>query len=205
VTRRGAQAPQLGSLAMRLRSSATRRGVARARSTLALCCALLVGACTTVPPAPTGTADTLSGRLALRVEAIGNAAPRAFSAAFDLRGDAQAGTLGLSTPLGSMLAEARWSPAEVVLATPQGTRRFSNLDELTREALGESVPLEAWFDWLHGRPWPGAPSVASSTSPPGFAQLGWQVDLGRFDEGTVAATRESPPPTVTVRIRLDRS
>jgi len=197
VTRSGAQAPQP--------RPSTRRRAARARTALALCGALLIGACTTVPPAPTATSDTLSGRLALRVEAIGSASPRAFSAAFDLRGDAQAGTLGLSTPLGSMLAEARWSPAEVVLATPQGTRRFSTLEELTREALGESVPIEAGFDWLRGRPWSGAASAASSTSTPGFAQLGWQVDLGRFDEGTIVAKRDSPPPTVTVRIRLDRS
>ena len=197
MTRSGAQAPQP--------RPSTRRRAARARTALALCGALLIGACTTVPPAPTATSDTLSGRLALRVEAIGSASPRAFSAAFDLRGDAQAGTLGLSTPLGSMLAEARWSPAEVVLATPQGTRRFSTLEELTREVLGESVPIEAWFDWLRGRPWSGAASAASSTSTPGFAQLGWQVDLGRFDEGTIVAKRDSPPPTVTVRIRLDRS
>ena len=197
MTRSGAQAPQP--------RPSTRRRAARARTALALCGALLIGACTTVPPAPTATSDTLSGRLALRVEAIGSASPRAFSAAFDLRGDARAGTLGLSTPLGSMLAEARWSPAEVVLATPQGTRRFSTLEELTREVLGESVPIEAWFDWLRGRPWSGAASAASSTSTPGFAQLGWQVDLGRFDEGTIVAKRDSPPPTVTVRIRLDRS
>ena len=183
-----------------------RHAAAGAPSAWTLACVLLLGACTTVPPAPpAGARDALSGRLALRVEAMGDASARAFSAAFDLRGDAQSGTLGLSTPLGSTLAEARWSPVEVVLATPQGTRRFSSLDELTREALGESVPVEAWFDWLRGRPWPGAPSEATATLPQGFAQLGWRVDLGRFDEGTVAATRESPPPTVTVRIRLDRS
>ena len=52
-------------------------------------------------------------------------APRSVSAAFDLRGDSRAGTLGLSTPLGSMLAQARWSPAEVVLTTPRETRRFA--------------------------------------------------------------------------------
>jgi outer membrane lipoprotein LolB len=175
-----------------------------ARAAFAVACALVVGACTTVPPAPSVGGDVLSGRLALRVAAIGNEAPRAFSAAFDLRGDARAGTLGLATPLGSMLAEAHWSPAEVVLVTPQGTRRFADLGALTREALGESVPIEAWFDWLRGRPWPGAPSEPSSTGP-GFMQLGWQVDLGAFAGGSVAATREWPAPAVTVRIRLDRS
>jgi outer membrane lipoprotein LolB len=167
--------------------------------------ALGVSACTTLPAAMPPTRDALSGRLALHVDALGSAAPRAFSAAFDLRGDADRGTLGLSTPLGSMLAQARWSPAEVVLATPQETRSFANLDALTSEVLGESVPIEAWFDWLRGRPWPGAPSETLADLPQGFAQLGWRVDLGRFDEGAVLATRTAPPPIVTVRIRLDRS
>ena len=182
----------------------------------------LVAACTTVPTAPLeSSADELSGRLALRVEPMGNEAARAVSAAFDLRGDSNAGTLGLSTPLGSMLAQARWSPAEVVLTTPRETRRFASLDELTREALGESVPIEAWFDWLRGRPWPGAPSapVDAATGEPSaaasaagagggasaFRQLGWRVDLSQFAAGTIAARREAPPPVVTVRIRLDGS
>ncbi|MEO7114236.1 MAG: lipoprotein insertase outer membrane protein LolB [Caldimonas sp.] len=176
--------------------------------------ALVVVGCTTVPgPRADDGGETLSGRLALRVDAQGPEAARSFSAAFDLRGAASAGSLGLSTPLGSMLAQARWSPTDVVLVTPQGTRRFASLDALTRDVLGESVPIEAWFDWLHGRPWPGAPStpVAASTAPSApstpesFMQLGWAVDLSRFVDGAVSATRASPAPTVTVRIRLDRS
>ena len=192
---------------------------------VALAFTLVAAACTTVPPAPPSEAsDVLSGRLALRVEPVANEAPRSVSAAFDLRGDSRAGSLGLSTPLGSMLAQARWSPVEVVLTTPRETRRFASLDELTREALGESVPIEAWFDWLRGRPWPGAPnapvgaapvdvgavasaerapSAASAASAPGFRQLGWRVDLSQFGAGTIAAVREAPAPIVTVRIRLD--
>ena len=180
------------------------RGVVLAVTTLA-------SACTTVPPAPSEASDVLSGRLALRVEPVANEAPRSVSAAFDLRGDSRAGSLGLSTPLGSMLAQARWSPAEVVLTTPRETRRFASLDALTREALGESVPIEAWFDWLRGRPWPGAPSTPLETAPtpasnppaPSFRQLGWRVDLSQFGAGTIAATRETPAPIVTVRVRLD--
>jgi outer membrane lipoprotein LolB len=183
----------------------TRRHRLAALRVSALACAIAVSACTTLRPSTSQTPDALSGRLALRVDALGNEPPRAFSAAFDLRGRPDAGTLALSTPLGSMLAEARWSPAEVVLATPQGTRRFTSLQALTQEALGESIPLEAWFDWLRGRPWPGAPSETLPAVRDGFAQLGWRVDLGGFAEGTVQATRESPPPTVSVRIRLDRT
>jgi len=178
---------------------------------VALAFTLVAAACTTVPPAPSEASNVLSGRLALRVEPLADEAPRSVSAAFDLRGDSRAGTLGLSTPLGSMLAQARWSPAEVVLTTPRETRRFASLDALTREALGESVPIEAWFDWLRGRPWPGAPSTPleaaptspSSSSAPGFRQLGWRVDLSQFGAGTIAAAREAPAPIVTVRIRLD--
>jgi len=178
---------------------------------VALAFTLVAAACTTVPPAPSEASNVLSGRLALRVEPLANEAPRSVSAAFDLRGDSRAGTLGLSTPLGSMLAQARWSPAEVVLTTPRETRRFASLDALTREALGESVPIEAWFDWLRGRPWPGAPSTPLEAAPtpssnpptPGFRQLGWRVDLSQFGAGTIAAAREAPAPIVTVRIRLD--
>jgi len=178
---------------------------------VALAFTLVAAACTTVPPAPSEASNVLSGRLALRVEPLANEAPRSVSAAFDLRGDSRAGSLGLSTPLGSMLAQARWSPAEVVLTTPRETRRFASLDALTREALGESVPIEAWFDWLRGRPWPGAPSTPLEAAPtpssnpptPGFRQLGWRVDLSQFGAGTIAAAREAPAPIVTVRIRLD--
>jgi len=196
--------------------------MSRRRAAIALALAAVLGACTTVPPAPpAGASDVLSGRLAVRVEPVAGEAPRSVSAAFDLRGDSRAGTLGLSTPLGSMLAQARWSPAEVVLTTPRETRRFATLDELTREALGESVPIEAWFDWLRGRPWPGAPSVLAEVAPgapaavantasssahvPSFRQLGWRVDLSQFSAGTIAATREAPAPVVMVRIRLDGS
>lgn len=146
--------------------------------------------------------ETFIGRLSVRVERDGATPARSLSAAFELRGDPNAGRLDLSTPLGSVLAQARWSPARVVLATPRGETDFADLDALTREVLGESLPIAALFDWLRGRPWSGATSTPSAPGS-GFEQLGWAVDLARFDEALVAARRESPPP-VTVRIKLDR-
>jgi outer membrane lipoprotein LolB len=167
--------------------------------------AFFLAACATVAPlGPNNGVDVLAGRLALRVDPSGNEPARAFSAAFELRGDARSGALGLSTPLGSMLAQARWSPGDVALTTPQGSRSYADLDGLTRDVLGESVPVEAWFDWLRGRPWGAAPST-TATGAIGFEQLGWQVDLARLEAGAVSATRRSPLPVVTVRIQLDRS
>ena len=167
----------------------------------ALACLFAAG-CVIAPKADLGGAQVLSGRLSVRVEATPDSAARNLSAAFELRGDGRQGQLDLSTPLGSVLAQARWAPGSVVLATPGSERSFADLDALTREALGETVPIEALFDWLRGRPWPGAPSVARPSSP-GFSQLGWDVDLARFDEAWIGAQRPAPP-AVLVRARLDR-
>ena len=163
---------------------------------------LAAAGCATVqPPAPIpASSEDLAGRMSLRVEAAGNAPARSLTAAFELRGNADAGRLDLTTPLGSVLAQARWSPREVVLATPRGERAFPDLDALTREVLGESLPVAALFDWLRGRPWAGAPSTAGAG---GFEQLGWNVDLAHFDDALVSARRETPP-SVNVRIKLDR-
>ena len=166
---------------------------------------MALAGCAVVPRAGAGapSGDAFSGRLSVRVEGTDGAAARSVSAAFDLQGRADAGTLSLATPLGSVLARARWSSGDVVLATPQGETRFADLDALTREALGEPLPLAALFDWLHGRPWPAAASSATvSPVEPGFAQLGWVVGLGRYGEGWVSARRERAP-AVTVRVKLD--
>ena len=171
----------------------------------ALILPLLVAACAVVPRAesPLG-GEALSGRLAVHVDGADGAAARSMSAGFELLGDPQIGRLNLSTPLGNVLAQARWAPGSVVLATPQGETSFADLDALTREVLGESLPVAALFDWLRGRPWPGAASTSTiAPAEPGFEQLGWVVSLARFDEAWVAARRERPP-VVTVRAKIDR-
>lgn len=167
------------------------------RRLVVACVALLLAACASVPP----PADALSGRLAVRVDGADGVAARNLSAAFDLRGDPSRGELGLSTPIGTMIARARWQPGDVRLETPDGERRFADLDGMAREVLGEAVPVAALFDWLRGRPWPGAPSSATGA---GFEQLGWTVDLDGFADGRVEAVRRAPP-AVTVRARLDRA
>ena len=168
----------------------------RAGATL-LAAALMLGAgCATVPPAD---GPLVSGRLSLQVAATPAAPARGVNAAFDLRGTADSGELRLSTPLGPQMASARWSPGEVLLVTPDGESRFPDLAALSREALGEELPLQALPDWLRGRPWPGATALPEGT---GFTQLGWTLDLARRAEGFIIATR-TQPPAVTLRIRLE--
>ena len=168
----------------------------------ALLATLTIAACAT-PPAPVDRSTTsVSGRLSIQVDASPGQPANRFTAAFDLTGTAEQGQLQLNSPLGVTLASAQWGSNEALLVTPRGERRFPDLEALSREALGESLPLRALPDWLKGRPWPGAPSQALASNTPGFDQLDWRIDLSRFGEGWVSADRRSAP-VVALRVRLD--
>lgn len=164
------------------------------RSGLVALAAVLFGCATPTQREPTD----LSGRLALRVQAPA----RSFSADFDLRGDAERGLLRLTGPLGAILGEARWQPGSAQLETSEGMQRFESLDALAQSLFGEPLPLSALVEWLRGRPWAGAPSVARRG---GFDQLDWSIDLSDFAaDGVVVATR-AREPAVSVRVRLERT
>lgn len=170
---------------------------------LALAAVLLAGCASAPRVPPAGGGEVLSGRIAVRVEALSPEEPvRSSSAAFELLGDASAGELRLSTPLGSVLAVARWQGDRATLQSGGETRHFETLQSLGREMLGEDVPVAALFSWLRGRAWDGAPAQILAGEA-GFDQLGWRVSLARLAEGLVVATRLAAP-AVTVRARVDR-
>lgn len=161
---------------------------------------LLLAGCASWRTAPVATQDMLSGRLAIRVDAT---PPRALSADFLLRGTPDRGELQLDGPLGARLAQAEWEPGAAVLRSGGNERRYASLDALSTELLGESLPIAALFDWLRGRPWPGAGVDAAADGTTGFRQLGWSVDTSGAADGRVHARRDAPPP-VDVRARVDR-
>ena len=130
------------------------------RALAALLGAALLAGCAQLPknqPTPPAL-DKLSGRLSVTVAATSQQRSTGGSAGFELTGGPEAGQLTLTSPLGTLAALARWQPGEAVLQTPEQERRFADLDALTRELLGEAVPVAALFDWLRGRPWPQAPA-----------------------------------------------
>lgn len=170
--------------------------IARFPAAAAVAAALALAGCATPPPA-----DLVAGRLAVKVAATPEQPARSVTSAFELRGDGRRGELSLTSPLGSIVARARWAPGEAWLATSDGgERRFDDLDSLSRDALGEALPLQALPSWLRGQPWPGA---ASQPAAAGFEQLGWQVDLARWAEGLVDVSRQAPP-AVSLRARVER-
>ncbi|MCM0607858.1 MAG: outer membrane lipoprotein LolB [Ideonella sp. WA131b] len=152
--------------------------------------------CASVPDAAQGWS---SGRLALRIEAGPGRPAQSLAAAFELRGDGREGELRLLSPLGTLLVSARWGPGLALLVTGKGERRYASLDELSRQALGESLPLAALPDWLTAQPWRGA---VHRTLDDGFEQLGWRVDTSARGEGQLIA-RRAEQPAVTLRVRLD--
>lgn len=165
-----------------------------------LAAALVAGCASLREPAPP---NTISGRLSVRVDAHAEAAARTLTAGFDLEGDAEQGSLSLATPLGTRIAQARWSPQRVVLVTPEGETAYADLDALTRALAGEALPVQAFFDWLRGQPWPGAPSrPLPAAQGEGFSQFGWQVMLGDAKARSIVARRDAAPG-VTVRAMID--
>jgi outer membrane lipoprotein LolB len=181
------------------------------RRAAVLISALALSACASVGErgfAPGG--ETISGRLSVRVDATASTPSSAVSGNFELSGTPAAGRLNLSSPLGTVMAQASWSPGRAVLVTPQGESSYPDLDGLTLAMLGERLPVAALFDWLKGRPWSGAPSALNQ--PPadkGFQQLGWQVSLMRLAEGWISAERAPSQgafeaPRVLVRAQVER-
>jgi outer membrane lipoprotein LolB len=169
----------------------------------ALFLAALLGGCASLTHqvAQTREGDLhLSGKLSVQVEGDGERKGTGGSAAFELSGGPSAGQLELSTPLGSLMARATWSEGEALLRTTKGERRFDDLDALTRELLGEPIPVAALFDWLQGRAWPQAGSAATDA---GFEQLGWRIDLSRFADGVLIATRIAAPQVI-LRARIEK-
>ena len=174
---------------------------------LALSVLLALGGCASLKhqTAAVGEGDLhLSGRLSVQVAGVAGGKASGGNGAFELTGQPKAGQLELATPLGSLVARAIWRDGDVRLQTPEDERRFDDLDALTREMLGEAIPVAALFDWLQGRPWPQAANVPAGTgASSGFEQLGWQIDLAHFSEGLIVATR-SAEPVVVLKARIDK-
>ncbi|KAB7632545.1 lipoprotein insertase outer membrane protein LolB [Verminephrobacter eiseniae] len=151
------------------------------------------------PPAPGARAqeDAWSGRIALQVQAQAQAqgegqgqgqAAQAFSAMFELHGNADSGGLVLLNPLGQRLAQLDWKDGHAQLHSGQETRSSDSLDALLQDLTGAgTIPVAALFSWLKG-------IQATAT--------GWQADLSGIADGRISARRDDP--AATLRIALTR-
>ena len=159
-----------------------------------------------LPPAPQPGGVSLSGRISVKVEpapdAIEPTPAQSVTAQFELEGRPDDGRLSLSTPLGTQMAQARWLGERAELTGPDGKRKVGSLDALTRDALGQSVPVGALMSWLQGRPATDVPSTPLPAPEVGFSQIGWVIHLNRQADRLIVATRDGAEH-VEVRVKLD--
>jgi len=138
--------------------------------------------------------DLWTGRISLLVK---SESEQFFSAGFELKGSPDRGELSLTSPLGNVLGQLRWSPGEARFDSGSDSnggndglgQRFDSVDALMIRTTGAAVPLPALFGWLQGD---------NSTI------NDWSADLSRYSEGRIFATRIQPQPPVELRIVLDR-
>lgn len=160
-----------------------------------LCCgavatALVLSGCAQ-PPSPPALPDAAlrtvwHGRLAVQVQ---DQPSRSFIAAFDLQGNAHSGSLQLSSPLGSTLAQLHWNPQGAQLNTGERTEQADSIEALLERGTGAAIPVTALFDWLSGLPTPVE---------------GWSTDLSAIAQGRLNATRWHPEPQTSLRITFER-
>ena len=131
------------------------------------------------------TAKTWHGRLAMRVESN---PVQSFTAGLELAGDAQAGELILSSPLGTTLLAVSWLPGRATLQRDGQSRQFDSVSALMQEALGADLPLSALFAWLAGD---------------NAVVAGWQADLSQLGSGRLSARRSVPEPVAELRLMLE--
>ena len=113
---------------------------------------------------------------------------QAFSAGFELRGNAGAGVLLLFSPFGATLARLSWSPGEARLLSEGKEQTFPSIEALTLHATGASLPLDGLFQWLAGKP---------------AVVAGWEAELEGLSSGRLHARRITPDPAVDLRLVLD--
>lgn len=126
------------------------------------------------------------GRLSILVQST---PVQTFTANFDLQGDADNGSLALSSALGSTLARLQWTHNTATLQARGETLQFDSLDALVRHATGTDLPVASLFAWLGGN---------ASCAP------GWSADLSDVANGRLSAQREGPPAPASLKIILDR-
>jgi outer membrane lipoprotein LolB len=163
------------------------RLMARGRMVLAFAATLVLLGCATPPrPADVQTASW-QGRLSIVVDSVPRESHRAN---FDLMGTAKVGELLLLSPLGTTVAQARWTQDAVLLTQGSRSVRYDNLDDLSAELLGAALPIDALFDWLQGR---------------GTRAAGWRADLCRLAEGRLVAERQNPQPRARLTLLFEPS
>lgn len=163
----------------------------------------MAAGCTTLPregPAPGGF--NLRGKLGV-VDGTEN-----FSARFLWRQQATAFDIDLWGPLGQGRVQLSGDERTLELRDGDGSVLSRGEPEsVMQRHLGWSLPLSVLPHWVRGQPAPGMPASARQRDEAGrlirFQQLGWEVDLERY-QSLDGAEAEQTAPVLPYRITARR-
>ncbi|MFO1266140.1 MAG: lipoprotein insertase outer membrane protein LolB [Rubrivivax sp.] len=166
----------------------------------------MLAACATAPPDTGSLALTASGRLAVRVDATPERPAQSLTAAFEWRGSGERGELTLLSPLGSRIAQARWTPQGAWL-TPDAQAQLgfaeALAERLRRTHSARGLARLAGRAALAGGGI-GAVGCRREWGPPPASNNSAGALTSPASPMAVSKALRSAPPTVAVRIVLDK-
>ncbi|CAG0975409.1 Outer-membrane lipoprotein LolB [Burkholderiales bacterium] len=170
-------------------------------------CALLVGACATLPAPPPDVgvvADApfdVSGRLSARRGTEGVAAHFLWEHA------AERDTISLATPMGTTLARLERAADGASIEKADGAvERAPDVATLADRALGFPLPVESLSWWIRGAPRPGLAHAIERDASGRAAMLhqgGWSVAFAYADGATRPSRLVASYPDLEVRVVID--
>jgi outer membrane lipoprotein LolB len=153
---------------------------------LMLVCALLTACSTPAKRQEYVTPnDVWEGRLSVQVAGD---PPQRISADFFLEGTARRASLTLNSPLGTRMARMQWDATSATLELGDQKRSFESVDAMTTHTLGSALPMQAFFEWLHGR---------RETAP------GWELQTLDALQGRIRARSVDRVPAVQIDLVLE--
>jgi len=190
------------------------RSVARL---VAVAFSLMVAACASLPPPPSGATAApigreMSGRLSVHYHDLSTDHEETTFANFDWTERGENVQLSLFDPLGQTVARIESNPSNSVLMLRDGRRFVGETPEaLTREALGWTLPVRGLIAWLGGRSARDGSLVVSS-GPDHSRRLsedGWTILYPDAADPPDAPRRidlsfPGPPVAIDLRIVIDR-
>ncbi|MDE2400381.1 MAG: hypothetical protein KGL90_01775 [Burkholderiales bacterium] len=147
----------------------------------------------------------LQGQLNIKLQAFQDQDAKGINLGFFFNGTQNTGQLDLMTPMGSQVAQVRWTQAGAWVRDTQGEHYFATLGDLSEQVLGERLPLASLMHWVRGLPDPALP-LATQTTDQSFDQSGWHIDTQEVAIGRLNAQRPATQHQrgITMRVRLDR-
>ncbi|WP_199102124.1 lipoprotein insertase outer membrane protein LolB [Aquitalea sp. ASV11] len=112
-------------------------------------------------------AFNVSGRISVNMDGKGSVGQ------FDWAHQPDADQLSVNSPLGTTVARLQRNPAGVSLQADGKTWQATDVESLTQDVLGWTLPLGNLVWWIRGLPAPDAPYQFSADG--SLAQQGWTI------------------------------